>query len=468
MEYVNEKLEEFNNYIKNKKVAIIGLGVSNLPLIDYLSNLGSHIVLFNNKPIDDDILDKIYKYKLEFYFGDNYLSKLKGFDVIFRSPSCRPDIPEIQEEVERGAVLTSEIELVMSLNPGKTIAVTGSDGKTTTTSLIYEILKEDNQRCYLGGNIGTPLFTRIKEFRPQDYVVLELSSFQLMTMEQSPDIAVITNITPNHLDIHKSYEEYIEAKANIFKYQNENNVLVLNYDNQITKDFAKVANAKIRFFSSKEKLDNGFIYDDKIIKECENGLRRHILNTKDVKLRGIHNYENICAAIAATKDIVSNDVQVRAITNFAGVEHRLEFVKEINGAKWYNDSIGSSPTRTISGLKSFDEDIVLIAGGHDKHLDYTPIAKPIIDKVTNLILLGQTADKIYNAVTNQLPFYDKKLNIYRVDTLEDAVKKAKEVSKPGNVVLFSPASASFDMFKNFAQRGEKFKQLVNRLYEENR
>ena len=468
MEYVNEKLEEFNNYIKNKKVAIIGLGVSNLPLIDYLYNLGSNIVLFNNKPIGDDILDKIYKYKLEFYFGENYLSKLKGFDVIFRSPSCRPDIPEIQEEVERGAVLTSEIELVMALNPGKTIAVTGSDGKTTTTSLIYEILKQDNQKCYLGGNIGTPLFTRIKEFSPQDYVVLELSSFQLMTMEKSPDIAVITNVTPNHLDIHKSYDEYIQAKANIFKYQSENDILVLNNDNQITKDFAKVANGKVRFFSSKEKLDNGFIYNDGVIKECDNGLRRHILNTKDVKLRGIHNYENICAAIAATKDIVSYDVQVRAITNFAGVEHRLEFVKEINGAKWYNDSIGSSPTRTISGLKSFDEDIVLIAGGYDKHLDYTPIAKPIIDKVTNLILLGQTADKIYNAVKSQLEFSDKKLDIYKVETLEDAVNKAKEVSKSGDVVLFSPASASFDMFKNFDERGKKFKQLVIKLYEENR
>lgn len=402
MEYVNEKLQEFNNYIKNKRVAIIGLGVSNIPLIDYLYKLGCKIVLFNNKQVDNNILDMIYEYNLEFYFGENYLSKLNGFDIIFRSPSCRPDLQEIQAEIERGAILTSEIELVMSLCPGTIIAVTGSDGKTTTTSLIYEILKEDNLNCFLGGNIGKPLFTQIQYMKPEDYVVLELSSFQLLTMEKSPHIAVITNVTPNHLDIHKSYQEYIDSKTNIFKYQNENDLLILNYDNQITKDFGKIAKANVVYFSSKEKIDNGYILDNDIIKEAENGLRRHIINTKNIKLRGIHNYENICAAIAATKNIVSQEVQVRAISNFTGVNHRLEFVKEINGTKWYNDSIASSPTRTIAGLNSFSEPIVLIAGGYDKHLDYRPIAKPIVDKVKTLILLGQTSEKIYQAVIGLL------------------------------------------------------------------
>lgn len=466
MKFVNKKLEEFNKYIKNKKVAIIGLGVSNVPLIDYLYNLGSNIVLFNNKPIDEldsTILDKIYEYKIEYSFGENYLSKLKGFDVVFRSPSCRPDLPEIENEVKRGAVLTSEIELVLEMCPGTIIGVTGSDGKTTTTSLIYEILREENLNCYLGGNIGIPLFTKIADMKPEDFIVLELSSFQLMTMNVSPNVAVITNVTPNHLDIHKSYEEYIQAKANIFKYQNENDLLVLNYDNKITKDFSKVSNANIVYFSSKQKLDNGFILDNGIIKDCENGLRRHIINIKDIKLRGVHNYENICAAIAATKKFVSVESQTIAIKKFTGVNHRLEFVREINGAKWYNDSIASSPTRTIAGLNSFDENIVLIAGGYDKHLDYRPIAKPILDKVSKLILLGQTSEKIYQAVTELENSFNKKIDIFKTNSLEEAIKKAKEVSKKGDIVLFSPASASFDMFKNFEERGNKFKQLVNKL-----
>ncbi len=466
MKYVNEKLVEFNNYIKNKKVAIIGLGVSNLPLIDYLYKLGSEITLFNNKPIeqlDKNILDKIYEYKLKFSFGENYLNKLVGFDVIFRSPSCRPDTPQIEEEVKRGALLTSEIELVLEMCPGTTIGVTGSDGKTTTTSLIYEILKESNYKCYLGGNIGIPLFTKLGEMKPEDFVVLELSSFQLMTMKVSPQVAVITNVTPNHLDIHKSYDEYKGAKANIFKNQTENDLLVLNYDNDITRNFAKDVIGSVIYFSSKEKLENGIIVDGETIKDCESGLRRHLLNTKNTKLRGIHNAENMCAAIAATKRFVTPEVQAKAISNFAGVEHRLEFVKQIKGANWYNDSIASSPTRTIAGLKSFDENIVLIAGGYDKHLDYTPIAKPIVENVGSLILLGQTANKIYSAVTYELKFSDKELPIYKVNTLEEAVEKANEISKKGDVVLFSPASASFDMFKNFAERGNKFKQIVNKL-----
>lgn len=315
----------------------------------------------------------------------------------------------------------------------------------------------------MGGNIGIPLFTKVGEMKPEDFVVLELSSFQLMTITTSPKVAVITNITPNHLDIHKSYEEYIEAKANIFKYQNEEDTVVLNYDNNITKEFGKKANSKVVYFSSKEKIENGIIFDNGVIKDCDNGLRRHIIASKDIKLRGIHNYENICSAIAATKQFVSVDAQIRAISNFIGVNHRLEFVREINGAKWYNDSIGSSPTRTISGLNSYTEPIVLIAGGYDKHLDYRPLAKPIIDKVKTLILLGQTSEKIYQAVNEIIENYDKDLEIIKVQTLEEAVNTAKKVAKKGDVVLFSPASASFDMFKNFEERGNKFKQLVNRL-----
>lgn len=466
MKFVNKKLEEFNNYIKGKKVAIIGLGVSNIPLIDELYKLGANITLFNNKDVenlDKTILDKIYEYKLKFFFGENYLNKLVGFDVIFRSPSCRPDTPQIEAEVKRGALLTSEIELVLEMCPGTTIGITGSDGKTTTTSLIYQILKEQGLNCYLGGNIGIPLFTKIKEMKPEDYVVLELSSFQLMTMKVSPQIAVITNVTPNHLDIHKSYDEYKEAKANIFKMQNESDLLVLNYDNDITRNFAKEAKGNVVYFSSKEKLDNGIILDDGIIKDCENGLRRHIVNTKNIKLRGVHNAENICAAVAATKRFVSPEIQAKAVSEFSGVEHRLEFVKEINGAKWYNDSIASSPTRTIAGLNSFDENIVLIAGGYDKHLDYTPIAKPIVENVSKLILMGATAEKIEKVVRDELEAQGKDMSIYHCSSLNEVVNKAKEIATPDEIVLFSPASASFDLFKNFEERGNLFKELVNNL-----
>lgn len=466
MKYVNEKLQEFNNYIRNKKVAIIGLGISNVPLIGYLYNLGADITVFDNKPIDKldkTILDKIYEFKLKFSFGENYLSKLKDFNIIFRSPSCRPDISEIETEVEKGALLTTEIELFLKLCPATTIGITGSDGKTTTTSLIYEFIKKQELNCYLGGNIGIPIFTKLNKITPEDYVVLEISSFQLMNMEISPNISVVTNVSPNHLDIHKSYEEYIDAKSNIFKYQNENDKLILNYDNQITKDFAKQANSKVTYFSTKEKLDNGVILDNDIIKEVHDGLRRHILNVKDLKLRGSHNIENVCAAIAATSGIVQPEIQEKVASRFSGVEHRLEFIREIKGAKWYNDSIASSPTRTIAGLNSFDENIILIAGGYDKHLDYTNLANIIVDKVSSVILLGETAEKIHSAIINALDKTGKSIKIYMVNSLEEAAKKAYSIAKKGDIVLLSPASASFDMFKNFEERGNKFKQIVNKL-----
>lgn len=466
MEYINNKLKEFNQYIKEKNVALIGLGVSNIPLLDYFTNIGAKITVFDNREKDNipkEILKKIEDKSIKVNLGPGNLEKLIGFDIIFRSPSCMPTIKELQEEKERGAIITTEIEMLMKLCPGKLIGITGSDGKTTTTSLIYEILKKSGYNCYLGGNIGTPLFTKLPEMKPTDIIILELSSFQLMEMDVSPDISVITNITPNHLNVHSSYDEYIQAKANIFKNQKEDNLLVLNYDNMITKNMAKEAIGKVTFFSSKAKLEDGIILDNDIIKVCKDKLRRHILNTKDIILRGTHNYENICAAIAATERLVSIEDAVNAIKEFKGVEHRVELVRQINGVKWYNDSIGTSPTRTIAGLNSFDERIVLIAGGYDKHLDYTPIAKPILEKVDSLILIGDTAMKIFDAVKQEEENQNKQIKIYMCSKFEEIVETANKVAKPGQVVLFSPASASFDMFKNFEERGNKFKELVNKL-----
>ena len=424
------------------------------------------VTVFDDRNIENipkDILDKITKYAFEFSFGENSLSKLIGFDIIFRSPSCMPTKKELVEEAKRGAIVTSEIEMLMEIAPCKIIGITGSDGKTTTTSLIYSILKAAGYNAHLGGNIGTPLFTKLESIKPEDIIVLELSSFQLMNMNISPDIAVITNVTPNHLNIHSSYEEYIDAKKNIFKNQKEQGIVVLNYDNEITRNCKNEANGKVVLFSSKEKLDNGIIVDIDVIKECEDKLRKHIVNTKDVKLRGMHNYENIAAAIAATKSLVDTEVITKAVKEFNGVEHRLEFIRELNGVKWYNDSIGTSPTRTIAGLNSFDEEIILIAGGYDKHLDYEPIAKPIVDNVKGLILIGGTAEKIYNAVEKELKIQGKDLDIYMCKEFNQTVQIANEIAKPGQIVLFSPASASFDLFKNFAERGEKFKKLVNNL-----
>ena len=404
MIYENEKLKEFNEYIRFRKVAVIGLGVSNLPLLDYLNEVKAQVTVFDEREstqISQDIMNKInlYGYKIE--FGKNCLKNLNGFNIIFRSPSCLPTRPELEDEAKRGAIVTTEIEMLMEMCPCKIVGVTGSDGKTTTTSMISAILKKAGYKTYLGGNIGTPLFTKLPEITPDDIVVLELSSFQLMNMKVSPDIAVITNITPNHLNIHKDYQEYIDAKKNIFKHQNENGILILNYDNEITRNCEVEAKGKVIFFSGKTKLDNGFIIDDNIVKECEDKVRKHVLDTKEVILRGQHNFQNIATALAATKTLVDQDVAVEAIKEFKPVEHRIEFIREIDGVKWYNDSASSSPTRTISGINAFDENIVLIAGGYDKNLDYEPIAKPILDKVTTLILIGQTAEKIYDTVKNE-------------------------------------------------------------------
>ena len=466
MEYFNKKLEEFNQYIQFRKIAIIGLGVSNIPLIDYLYNKKARVTVFDDRNIEEipkEIMDKITNYNFEFSFGPNSLEKLKGFDMILRSPSCLPTKPELVKEAERGAIVTSEIELLMKMCPGKIIGVTGSDGKTTTTSMIYAILKKAGLNAYLGGNIGVPLFTKLEEMKPQDIIVLELSSFQLMGMEVSPDISVITNITPNHLNIHKDYEEYIDSKKNIYRFQDENGIVVLNYDNEITRKCANEVKGKVIFFSSKEKLENGFIVDENVIKKCEDKVRIHILDTKDLILRGKHNYQNVCTALAATNSLVDINIAIKAVKNFKPVEHRIEFIREIDNVKWYNDSASSSPTRTLSGLNAFDEDIILIAGGYDKNLDYTPLAKTIVEKVKTLILIGQTAGKIFDAVKKELENQNKKLDIYMCDTLENTIEIAKKSAKPGQVVLFSPASASFDMFKNFADRGNKFKNLVNAI-----
>jgi len=419
------------------------------------------VSIFNDQEITFDIS----KYPYDFYIGEEGLTHLKGYDIIFRSPSFLPTRDCLKAEIERGAYVTTEVTEVLKLCPCKVIGVTGSDGKTTTTTLIDLVLRANGYHTFLGGNIGTPLFTKISEMTSEDIVVLELSSFQLMDMEVSPDISVITNITPNHLDKHTDMDEYIDAKKNIFKYQNENGLLVLNYDNEITRSFENEAPGKVVFFSSKSKIPNGYIVDDNKIKYCENGLRSHILDTKEMKLRGTHNFENATAAIIATQEFVNTQSACDTILKFKGVEHRLELVLETKDRiKWYNDSVSSSPTRTIAGLNAFSlRNIILIAGGYDKKLDYTPLAKPIVDNCKELILLGETSNKIEKTVKAELKKQGKKMKIHKCTDLRETVEFAKQVAVQGDVILFSPASASFDMFKNFAERGKMFKKYVKEI-----
>ncbi len=470
MDFKNNKLEEFNNWVQGKKVAIIGLGVSNIPLLDYFSKLNSKVSAFDNRKKEDlpnEVLEKLKKNNILYFGGENNLDNLKGFDIIFRSPSLMPYKKELVEEKQKGAIITTEIEMVLKLTPSKTIGVTGTEGKTTTTSIINAILNEAGKKVFLGGNIGKPIFTIINEMRPEDIVLLEMSSFQLIDMEVSPDIAVVTNMFEDHLNVHGSLEEYQNAKKYIFKNQNEKGLTVLNFDNAVTKSFAKETKGNLVFFSSLLSLENGYYFDreDGFIKKSKDNKTENVISKNDIKLRGIHNYENICAALAATEKLVDKEQQIKAISSFTGVEHRLEFVKEINGVKWYNDSIGTSPASTIAAINAFDENIILLAGGADKNLDYTEIGKKIAEGVGILILCGPTAPKIEEATKKALN--GREIEIYNVENLHEAVVLANEKSKPGDIVLLSPASTSFDAFKNFEERGNKFKSWVNELKNKN-
>ena len=457
---MNKKVLDFNKFLSGKRIAIIGAGVSNIPIITYLSKLSNNIVLFDKKELSGDVLDLVNEYNIETSVGDDYLESLVGFDVIFRSPSCLPTNEYIEKEKSRGCLVTCEVEEVIKLAPCKVIGITGSDGKTTTTTLISKLLSSLGYNVFTGGNIGRPIFTQMDKVDKGDIIVLELSSFQLMGMKVSPNISVITNISPNHLDIHKDYQEYIDAKKNIFVHQNKDDVVVLNYDDELVSEFNKEALGEVRYFSSKESLSDNYYLDGNYIKYND----EIFLDVRDLKIRGRHNYINICTAMNAIKDYVDDSSKVKdIIKEFTGVNHRIEFVRELDGVKWYNDSASSSPSRTIAGINAMEEDIILIAGGYDKNIPYEPLAKPILDKVRVLILFGDTKDKIYDVVMEECRRQGKSIKIYKLNTLEEVIDKARIVSKSGEVVLFSPASASFDMFKNAYQRGDIFREMVNNI-----
>lgn len=462
----NASIEVFKRTMIGKKVAVVGLGVSNIPAIEFLDSCGAVITACDKTPeekLSSEAKEVIEKCCDKSYLGDDYLDHFDGHDIILRSPGISPLLPCFKEAAEKGIVITSEMEIFMSLCPCKMIGVTGSDGKTTTTTLIGRILERSGKKCYIGGNIGTPLLNKVENMKESDFVVLELSSFQLMDMSVSPDIAVITNITPNHLDYHRDMTEYVGAKAMIFKNQTKDGKLIINRDNTATAAFYGKQNGKVEYFSRRYVGEGAYVYDGWLYYNDEK-----IVKTNEIRIKGSHNVENYLAAIAATREFVEAEDIVHTAVNFGGVEHRMEFVREVDKISFYNDSIGSSPTRTIAGLVAHEGDIVLIAGGYDKNLDYTELGNVIKDRVQALVLVGQTSDKIYRAVVDAFGKRDL-LPIKKVRDFEEAVLTAFEIAKfikrrrTNCSVILSPASASFDMFKNFMVRGDKFKEIVHDL-----
>lgn len=464
---MNCRLEQFKKDIKEKKVAVLGIGISNIPLIKYLINLGVDVTAFDKNTSENlkDALAELEGLPVKYSVGSGYLTELKGFNLIFRTPGMRPDVPELMEALANGAELTSEMEVFLDLCPAQVFAVTGSDGKTTTTTLIYKILSEEGYNCWLGGNIGTPLLSKIDEVKESDKVILELSSFQLMTIKSSPSVAVITNITPNHLDVHKSLQEYIDAKKNIFLYQKAKDKLVLNHDNDVTKALSSEAKGECIYFSRAASLESGVVLKNNKIVVKSKDKEIEIVDVNDIIIPGVHNIENYMAATAATLDYVKPETIAKIAATFTGVEHRIELVREINGIKFYNSSIDSSPSRTIAALSTFKNKVILIAGGKDKGIPYEPIGQVIAEKVKILLLIGATAPRIEEAYNNYVHQTDieSEVKIIHCSSYEEIVARAYSEAVPGDCIILSPASTSFDMFKNFEQRGNVFKELVNRL-----
>jgi len=454
-------LKGYFDSLKGKDVAVIGLGVSNRPLVEGLLDAGVKVLACDKRRREDfdGAIEGLERRGLVAALGPDYLDHLDGADVIFRTPGLRPDVPQIQKAVAAGAELTSEMEAFLDLCPCRAIAVTGSDGKTTTTTIIAGLLKAAGYRTFVGGNIGHPLLCQVDDMRPDDMVVLELSSFQLMTVRQSPSIAVVTNLAPNHLDVHRDMEEYVDAKRNIFAYQDSGDRLVLNADNEITAGFAKEARGSVALFSRRKTVEGGAYLRDKTVM-CAG---RPVLTTDDILLPGLHNLENYMAAIAAVDGLVPDEVVREYARTFGGVAHRIELVRELDGVRYYNDSIASSPSRTIAGLRSFDQKVILIAGGYDKHIPYDVLGPEITAHVKALLLTGDTAEKIKAATLAAPDYREGRPDILDCADLKDAVERARGLAQTGDVVILSPASASFDRFRNFEERGNCFKDLVNSL-----
>ena len=457
------KLADYIRTIRNKKIVVIGIGVSNTPLIELLLDGGCDVTACDKSERArlGGLATRFEERGVKLRLGEDYLKELRA-DIIFRTPGMRPDLPELTAAAKNGAELTSEMEVFFDVCPSRIIAVTGSDGKTTTTSIIAELLRASGYTVHVGGNIGTPLLNQADRMHPDDFVVLELSSFQLMTMKKSPPAAVVTNITPNHLDMHLDMDEYVEAKRNIIRYQSPSDTVVLNFDNDITRAFAETARGNVLLFSLKNRLKNGVYLEGETIYNASDGKTEPLLDTSGIFLPGVHNIENYMAAFAATRGLVDRTVCLKVAETFKGVAHRIELVRTLNGVRYYNDSIASSPTRTIAGLRSFKQKVILIAGGKDKGVPFDALGPEVIDHVKTLVLTGLTAGRLRDTVENA-PGYAGNPEIIEKEDFTEAVLEANARAESGDIVLLSPACTSYDRFKNFEERGNTFKQLVNGL-----
>lgn len=457
--------KQFFEQINGKKIAMCGIGASNTPPIYKFLERGARVYACDRRTREQigAVADELEAKGAELRLGEGYLNDLE-VDMIFRTPGMPFDLPELQKARANGIAVTSEMEVFFDLCPATVFAVTGSDGKTTTTTLIAEMLKAEGKNVFVGGNIGTPLLPEIENITKDDFVVVELSSFQLISMRKGPDVAVVTNVAPNHLDIHKDMDEYIGAKKNILLHQNAFSRTVLNLDNDITAGFESDVRGQKMQFSMKQRVKSGaWLGSDGYLNLSYRGISVPICHKDDITILGDHNVENYLAAISAVWGYVGADSIVKVAHDFKGVEHRIEFVREVDGVKYYNDSIASSPSRTIAGLKAFNQKIILLAGGYDKQIPFEPMAPYVTEKVKVLILCGPTSEKIENAVKADPNFKQGNPQIIRLNDYEEAVKVAHELAVPGDIVALSPACASFDAYPNFVARGRHFKELVNRL-----
>lgn len=450
---------------KDKEVAVIGLGVEGKDIVGYLVNSGAIITVFDQKPKEELDFSGVEKGVSKFICGPDYLkSGLKNFDYIFRSPGVRPDLPEILEAKKVGVKLLSAIELFFEECQAQIVGATGTKGKGTTSTLIYEILKDSGKDVYLAGNIGTPYLKLIAKLKPESWVVLELSSFQLMDVRKSPHIAVVLNITVDHLDWHKSVEEYIASKINIVKYQSGRDYAVINADYKISHRFGEYTKAQIYHFSKSKRVKGSYVQGGKIYLNVGSKLHE-IGSVDDLILRGSHNWENITAAICTASLAGANlDSIKKVVFSFKGLEHRLEYVGEARGVKFYNDSFATGPQPTMAAIESFSEPLTVILGGFDKGLDYSGLGDLIVNKgnIKNVILIGDLADKI-EQILKKKEYRGGIVNLGKKVLMKEIVKQAAEKAAKEGVVLLSPAAASFDMFENYKDRGKQFKKAVNSL-----
>ena len=464
---MQQEQQRLADLVRGKRVAFIGAGVSHKTLIREFVELGAKVTLCDRKDSLEafgDYAETLRELGVSLSLGETYMDGFQGQDIILRTPGFEFYQKPLQDAIAAGTLVTSEVELFFDFCPCEIVAVTGSDGKTTTTTLISEMFKAAGRRVHLGGNIGAALLPMLPDVRPDDVAVAELSSFQLISMKKSPKVAVVTNVTPNHLDHHKDMQEYIDAKRNILLYQDSGCRAVLGFENEVTRGMQADCKGEQVWFTRLRETDNGaFLRDDGMLCMAENGVVTPFLDRKDVKLRGLHNIENLLAAAAAVWGRVPVEAIQKVGSTFTGVEHRIEPVRVLDGVTYYNDSIASSPTRTIAGLRSFDQKILLIAGGYDKKIPYEPLAPEILAHVKVLVLMGATGPRIEQAVRALPEFAASGLEILHAGSMEEAVALARDAARPGDVVSLSPASASFDLYPNFEVRGRHYKQIVNSL-----